>query len=94
MRFFNNISDCSTGFLFSVSLFMIFWQRPIRCDRIGEHIRGTYTIRLSEEKKYMVTHTGTNKIETERLLLRRFDHADIDSMLRDFFWRKDHFEGR
>ena len=32
----------------------------------------------------MVTHTGTQKIGTERLILRRFDYADIDSMLRNW----------
>ena len=32
----------------------------------------------------MLTHTGTRTIETERLLLRRFDYADIDSMLRNW----------
>ena len=32
----------------------------------------------------MVTHIGTQKIETERLILRRFDYADIDSMLRNW----------
>lgn len=32
----------------------------------------------------MVTHTGTQKIETERLILRRFEYADIDSMLRNW----------
>ena len=32
----------------------------------------------------MVTHTGTRPIETERLLLRRFEYSDIDSMLRNW----------
>ena len=32
----------------------------------------------------MVTHTGTGTIETERLLLRRFEYSDIDSMLRNW----------
>ncbi|MCR5793894.1 MAG: GNAT family N-acetyltransferase [Solobacterium sp.] len=32
----------------------------------------------------MVTHTGTATIETERLVLRRFTYADIDSMLRNW----------
>ncbi len=36
------------------------------------------------EVKKMVTHIGTQKIETERLILRRFDYADIDSMLRNW----------
>lgn len=32
----------------------------------------------------MLTHTGTNAIETERLLLRRFDHADNAAMLKNW----------
>ena len=32
----------------------------------------------------MLTHTGTRSIETERLLLRRFEYSDIDSMLRNW----------
>ena len=32
----------------------------------------------------MVTHTGTRTIVTERLLLRRFEYSDIDSMLRNW----------
>ena len=32
----------------------------------------------------MVTHTGTRTIETKRLLLRRFEYSDIDSMLRNW----------
>lgn len=32
----------------------------------------------------MVTHVGTQTIETERLLLRRFAYSDIDSMLRNW----------
>jgi len=32
----------------------------------------------------MVTHTGTKTIETERLILRRFEYSDIDSMLRNW----------
>ena len=31
----------------------------------------------------MITHTGTQTIETERLILRRFEYSDIDSMLRN-----------
>ena len=30
----------------------------------------------------MLTHLGTQTIETERLILRRFEYSDIDSMLR------------
>ena len=32
----------------------------------------------------MVTHIGTQTIETERLILRRFENSDIDSMLRNW----------
>lgn len=32
----------------------------------------------------MVTHVGTTTIETERLMLRRFEYSDIDSMLRNW----------
>lgn len=32
----------------------------------------------------MVTHIGTQTIETERLILRRFEYSDIDSMLRNW----------
>ena len=32
----------------------------------------------------MVTHTGTRTIATERLILRRFEYSDIDSMLRNW----------
>ena len=32
----------------------------------------------------MVTHTGTQTIETKRLILRRFEYEDIDSMLRNW----------
>ena len=32
----------------------------------------------------MVTHVGTQMIETERLILRRFEYSDIDSMLRNW----------
>ena len=32
----------------------------------------------------MLTHTGTQTIETERLILRRFEYTDIDSMLRNW----------
>ena len=32
----------------------------------------------------MVTHVGTKTITTKRLILRRFDYADIDSMLRNW----------
>ena len=32
----------------------------------------------------MITHTGTQTIETERLILRRFEYSDIDSMLRNW----------
>lgn len=32
----------------------------------------------------MLTHTLTRTIETERLIFRRFDHADIGSMLRNW----------
>ena len=31
-----------------------------------------------------ITHTGTRTIETERLILRRFEYSDIDSMLRNW----------
>jgi ribosomal-protein-alanine N-acetyltransferase len=30
----------------------------------------------------MLTHTGTDKIETERLILRRFEYSDDENMLR------------
>ena len=32
----------------------------------------------------MVTNTGTQTIETERLILRRFEYSDIDSMIRNW----------
>lgn len=32
----------------------------------------------------MITHVGTQIIETEHLLLRRFEYSDIDSMLRNW----------
>lgn len=32
----------------------------------------------------MVTHVGTKTITTERLILRRFEYSDIDSMLRNW----------
>ncbi|MBE6854828.1 MAG: GNAT family N-acetyltransferase [Ruminococcus sp.] len=35
----------------------------------------------------MLTHTGTNTIETERLILRRFAYSDDDAMLR--YWVAD-----
>lgn len=37
--------------------------------------------------KIMLTHTGTTKIETERLTLRRFKYTDDDDMLR--YWIAD-----
>ena len=35
----------------------------------------------------MLTHTGTTKIETERLILRRLTHKDNESMRR--YWIAD-----
>lgn len=35
----------------------------------------------------MVTHIGTNEIETERLILRRFEHTDDEAMLK--YWIAD-----
>ncbi|MCR4684844.1 MAG: GNAT family N-acetyltransferase [Lachnospiraceae bacterium] len=32
----------------------------------------------------MITHLGTRTIETDRLILRRFEYSDIDSMLRNW----------
>lgn len=32
----------------------------------------------------MITHIGTRTIETEHLVLRRFEYSDIDSMLRNW----------
>ena len=32
----------------------------------------------------MMNHIGTQTIETERLILRRFEYTDIDSMLRNW----------
>ncbi len=32
----------------------------------------------------MLTHIGTKTIETERLILRRFEYSDIDSMIRNW----------
>lgn len=32
----------------------------------------------------MLTHIGTNTIETERLVLRRFEYTDDDAMLRNW----------
>ena len=32
----------------------------------------------------MITHIGTQTIETDRLILRRFEYSDIDSMLRNW----------
>lgn len=37
-----------------------------------------------KETEYMITHVGTQIIETEHLLLRRFGYSDIDSMLRNW----------
>ena len=31
-----------------------------------------------------LTHVGTKTIETKRLILRRFEYSDIDSMLRNW----------
>lgn len=35
----------------------------------------------------MLTHIGTNEIETERLILRRFEHTDDEAMLK--YWIAD-----
>ena len=35
----------------------------------------------------MLTHVGTNTIETERLILRRFEYTDDDAMLK--YWVAD-----
>lgn len=35
----------------------------------------------------MLTHTGTTTIETERLILRRFEYADDEEMLK--YWVAD-----
>lgn len=35
----------------------------------------------------MLTHVGTNAIETERLILRRFEYTDDDAMLK--YWVAD-----
>jgi len=35
----------------------------------------------------MLTHTGTTEIRTERLILRRFEHSDVDDMLN--YWISD-----
>ncbi len=35
----------------------------------------------------MLTNVGTNSIETERLLLRRFEYTDADAMLK--YWVAD-----
>ena len=35
----------------------------------------------------MLTHTGTQTIETERLILRRFAYSDDDAMLK--YWVAD-----
>lgn len=35
----------------------------------------------------MLTHIGTTTIETERLLLRRFEYSDDDTMLK--YWIAD-----
>ena len=35
----------------------------------------------------MLTHTGTQTIETERLILRRFQYTDDDAMLK--YWAAD-----
>jgi len=35
----------------------------------------------------MLTHNGTNKIETERLILRRFEYTDDTAMLK--YWVAD-----
>lgn len=32
----------------------------------------------------MLTHTGTQTIETERLILRKFLYSDSDAMLKNF----------
>ena len=32
----------------------------------------------------MLTHMGTQMIETQRLILRRFEYSDIDSMIRNW----------
>ena len=36
------------------------------------------------KQENVITHTGTRTIETERLILRRFEYSDIDSMLRNW----------
>ncbi len=35
-----------------------------------------------------MNHIGTQPIETERLILRRFEYSDIDSMLRKRIYEK------
>ncbi len=35
-------------------------------------------------KQNMLTHVGTKIIETKRLILRKFEYSDIDSMLRNW----------
>ena len=35
----------------------------------------------------MLTHTGTTAIETERLVLRRFEYSDNEAMLK--YWIAD-----
>ncbi len=34
----------------------------------------------------MLTHIGTDTIETERLILRRFEYSDAGAMLKNWVW--------
>ncbi len=47
------------------------------CDRAVQ-------FKILKEGKTMLTHVGTKTINTDRLILRRFEYSDIDSMLRNW----------
>ena len=44
-------------------------------------------IHIKRVKKAMLTHVGTKQIETERLILRRFEFSDCNDMLK--YWVSD-----
>lgn len=43
---------------------------------------------IKEGAMTLLTHLGTKQIETERLILRRFEYIDNESMLKN--WISDH----
>ena len=46
--------------------------------------RGSCSTNRNMEKRKMLTHIGTNTIETERLILRRFEYSDNASMRKNW----------